>query len=202
MIAAVGSAALASSMLAAEIPAGTHLLLSTENAISTRTARIGDAVHFRTVTPISAAGKIVIPVGTYAQGVVTQTRSSGRAHRPAQFQIQVVRLLLPSGQVLNISSQSSSIAPEGHDPRGRVAPNPLYGALVAGAGTAGALTGFAIGAQLGGSEDAGGKGALIGLGAAIVAVIVIPAVLHRGKEVELRQGTAVDVVFDQPATID
>jgi type IV secretion system protein VirB10 len=189
-------AAVASSATAAEIPAGTHLLLNMENSISTSTAKVGDRVDLRTVIPISVDGKIIIPVGSYAQGVVTQAKRSGRVHGKAELQIQLVTLLLPSGEVLRLSPRSASLAPEGHAPRRYVA-SPLYGILAGGGVVAGAL----IGANLGGSEEALGKGALIGLGAGI-AIPIIVAVLHRGSEVELRQGSPVDVVFDQSANID
>ena len=55
---------------AAEIPQGAHLLLRMENSLSTRTAREGDYVYLRTASPISLDGKIVVPVGSYVQGVV------------------------------------------------------------------------------------------------------------------------------------
>ena len=38
--------------------------------------------------------------------------------------------------------------------------------------------------------------------AAMVAAAVIPAIAARGKEVELHQGMAVDVVFDGAAVIE
>ena len=57
-------AAVACTATAAEIPVGTHLLLRMENSISTSSAKAGDGVHLRTVTPISTNGKIVVPVGS------------------------------------------------------------------------------------------------------------------------------------------
>jgi hypothetical protein len=192
-------AAISSIAMADDIPAGTHLLLSTENSISTSTARIGDAVHFRTVTPISVGGKIVVPVGSYAQGVVTRTKRSGRVHGQAQFEIQVVRLLLASGQVLNVSSRSASIAP---DEGFRSAPqnDRVRPEVFAAAFPIALLAGAGLGSQVGG-ENGAETGAYIGLAAAVALPIVV-AILHRGREVELRPGTAVDVVFDQPASLN
>src|SRR5882757_3446950 len=46
---------------AAEIPQGSHALLRLVNSISTRTAREGDYVYFRTATPIAAHDAIVVP---------------------------------------------------------------------------------------------------------------------------------------------
>src|SRR5438876_5262249 len=53
-------AGLLSTASAAEIPAGTHLLLRMENSVSSRTAKAGDGVYFRTVTPLSAGGRIMV----------------------------------------------------------------------------------------------------------------------------------------------
>jgi hypothetical protein len=195
IIAAVASTALASSMLAAEISPGTHLLLTMENSISTRTARIGDGVHLRTVTPISVGGKIVVPIGTYAQGVVTQAKRSGRGHGKAELQIQLVRLLLPSGEILKISPRTSSFRSDGDGPR-RTTRALMGGLLIVPSVLGGALVGV-----LAGGEDGAQTGAYVGLGVG-VAAIVLPAILGRGKEIELRQGTDLDVAFDEPATIE
>jgi hypothetical protein len=181
-------AAVASTATAADIPAGTHLLLRMEHSISSNRAQVGDGVHLRTVTPLSAGGRVVVPIGSYAQGVVTQVKRSGRGHGQAGLQIQLVTLMLPSGEVLNISTRTSGLEPEEGTPG---APRR------AGARPGGAM----LGATLAGAVFGGLTGARIGMGVGIAAM-VIPALVARGREVELRQGTAVDVVFDQPATIE
>ena len=71
--------AAASTVSAAEIPAGTHLLLRMEHSISSRTAKVGDGVHLRTSVPISAGGRIVVPIGSYAQGVISEVKR-GKPH--------------------------------------------------------------------------------------------------------------------------
>src|SRR6185503_1981586 len=84
-----------STAFAAEIPAGTHVLLRMEHSVSSRTAKAGDGVHLRTSVPISAGGRIVVPIGSYAQGVISEVH---RGKRPG-LQIQLTTLLLPSGEV-------------------------------------------------------------------------------------------------------
>jgi len=91
---ALAFAAFVSTASAAEIPAGTHLLLRMENSISSRTAKAGDGVYFRTVTPLSAGGKIVVPPGSYAQGIVTRAERGKRAHGQAGLEIQLIMLML------------------------------------------------------------------------------------------------------------
>jgi hypothetical protein len=57
------------------------------------------------------------------------------------------------------------------------------------------------GAGIGGVADRSWTGAGIG-GAAGGAVGLATTLLTRGKEVELRQGTSLDVVFDRPLAVD
>jgi hypothetical protein len=63
---------------AAEIPQGAHVLLRMENSISTRTAQEGDYVYLRTASPVAMDGQIAVAAGSYVQGVVTQSKRSGR----------------------------------------------------------------------------------------------------------------------------
>jgi hypothetical protein len=51
------------------VPEGTKIPLRLENAISTKSARPGDGVYLRTVFPVTVDNTMVIPVGTYVQGV-------------------------------------------------------------------------------------------------------------------------------------
>ena len=184
-------AALAATASAAEIPTGTHLLLRMENSVSSRTAKAGDGVYFRTVTPLSAGGRIVVPPGSYAQGIVSRAERGKRAHGQAGLEIQLVMLMLTNGEVITASSRTASIASEGasHGPQwdaGVVPPIPfksVFGAAVVGA-IAGGRTGSGIGM------------------AAVGAVAVISSIVARGHEVELRPGTQVDVAFERAIQVE
>ena len=92
----IASVALASAVV---IPQGAHVLLRLENSINTRTAQDGDYVYLRTASPISVDGRIAVPVGTYVQGVVSQSKRSGRVKGRAQLGIRLETLTLASGKV-------------------------------------------------------------------------------------------------------
>src|SRR5215475_3954213 len=83
---------------AAEIPKGSHVLLRLVNTITTRTAREGDFVYFRTATPIAVGGQILVPADSYVQGVVTRSTRSGRVKGNAELAIRIDNLTLPSGK--------------------------------------------------------------------------------------------------------
>jgi hypothetical protein len=178
--------AVVSTASAAEIPAGTHLLLRMEHSVSTRTAKVGDGVHLRTSIPLSAGGRIVIPIGSYAQGVVSEVKHG----KQAGIQLQLMTLMLPNGEVLSVAPKTSSVESDqdrrGANERPFGASHP--GATPLGLAVAGAIAGGQIGARIG-----------LGAGAA---VILISAIAGHRRDMELRQGAAVDVVFDQPAVIE
>jgi hypothetical protein len=186
---------------AAEIPKGSHALLSFINSVTTRTAREGDFVYFKTATPIVADGAIIVPTGSYVQGIVSHSKRSGRVKGVAELGIRIETLTLPSGKVIKMTPNLASVDSGGGDQKivGREAEikqGTSHGADAARiAGTAGA------GAAIGGIADRGWRGAGIG-GAAGSGVGLATVLLTRGREVELRQGATVDVVFDRPVPID
>jgi len=103
------------SALAAEIPQGSHTLLRLLNSISTRTARVGDFIYFRTATPIAAGGAIVVPSDSYVQGVVTRSERSGRVKGRAELAIRIETLTLPSGKVVKLNPKLASVDSAGTD---------------------------------------------------------------------------------------
>src|ERR1700728_3592947 len=99
----------ASGMTAAEIPQGAHVLLRMENSLNTRTAHEGDFVYLRTAVPIASAGEIAVPAGSYVQGVVTESKQSGRVKGRAQLAIRLETLTLASGKVYKFAPHVSSV---------------------------------------------------------------------------------------------
>jgi len=186
---------------AADIPQGAHVLLRMENSISTRTAKEGDFVYLRTAVPIASSGDIAVPSGSYVQGVVSLSKQSGRVKGRAQLAIRLETLTLASGKVYKFSPHLSSVDSgesgqkvEGSENTVEQAPGKGQDAerisILAGSGAA-----------IGGIADRSWKGAGIGAGVGS-AVGLATVLLTRGKEVELRQGSTLDVVFDRPVSLE
>jgi hypothetical protein len=188
------------SIPAAEIPQGSHVLLKMVNSISTRTAASGDYVYMTTATPIVAAGDVIVPVGSYVQGVVTQAQRSGRVKGRAELSIRIESLTLPSGHVIKIAPHLRSVDSDGTeqkvDKEGAVQQGGSKGTDAAKIATTGGM-----GAAIGGLADRSWKGAGIGAGAG-GAVGLATVLLSRGREVELKQGATVDVTFERPVPVD
>ena len=188
------------SAAAADIPQNTHVLLRMVNSISTRTAQPGDYVYLRTASPIDVDGRIVVPVNSYVQGVVSSARRSGRVSGRAELAIRLETLTLPSGKSLKFSPRLSSADENGSGQKVEPKENAIRQAPERGrdAGRVAILAG--TGAAVGGLTDRGWTGAGIGAGVG-GAVGLATALLSRGREVELRRGSTLDVVFDRPVTL-
>jgi hypothetical protein len=197
-LAAFFAAVLAAS--AAEIPQGSHCLLRMVNSVSTRTASEGDYVYLRTATPIVANGQVLVPEGSYVQAVVSHATRSGRVKGRAELGIRIETLTLPSGKVVRVAPKLSSVDSDGTeqkvDKEGRVNQSgSKEGDVIRTAKVAGA------GAAIGGIADRSWSGA--GIGAGVGAGVGLASVMFtRGKEVELRQGSTVDVTFERAIPID
>lgn len=186
---------------ATEIPQGSHVALRMVNSISTRTARVGDYVYMTTATPIAADDQIVVPVGSYVQGVVSKSVRSGRVSGKAELGIRIDTLTLPGGRVVRVTPRLSSVDSgetsqrvDGQESQVKQGSGHEDDAkTIATLGGAGAMTG--------GMADRSFRGAGIGAGVGS-AVGVAVVLLTRGKEVELRQGNTVDVVFDRAVPVE
>ncbi len=194
----------ATAATAPEIPRGAHLLLRMQNSITTKTAAKGDYVYLTTATPLVADGQILIPVGSYVQGVITRVVRPGRIKGKAQLGISLETVTLPSGTVYQLNPRVASVegsgggkiiddentveqSPNGPSDYSPVMMTTMGGAMIgtwAGRGSGSTLKGLGIGA---------GAGAATGLALGL---------LRRGNEVVLQQGMTVDVVFDKPMGLD
>lgn len=186
---------------AAEIPRGTHVLLRMLNSISTRTAAEGTQVYLQTVTPVAVDSAIVIPPGTYVQGSVSHTRRSGRVKGRAELAIRLETMTFAGGKMLKISPRLSAVdsgetGQKVDETESQIKQAPTRGQD---AGQVAILAGS--GAAIGGLADRSFKGAGIGAGVG-TAVGLAKVLLTRGNEVNLNQGTTLDVVFDRPIAIE
>ena len=181
------------------IPAGTKVPLALKQAISTKNAHEGDAVYAETTFPVVLENRIVIPAGTYVQGKISHIRRPGRVKGRAEVLMHFTTLIYPSGYTVMLPGSVENIpgsektSMKGSE--GSVRQDSQTGQKV---GTVGSTA--ATGAVVGGLS-AGGKGALIGAGAG-GAVGTAIALLTRGNDVRLENGTSVEMVIQRPITLD
>jgi Bacterial conjugation TrbI-like protein len=182
------------------IPEGTKVPLALKQAISTKSAREGDAVYAETTFPVVQEGKILIPAGTYVQGRISRIQRAGRVKGRAEVLFHFTTLIYPNGYTVMLPGSVENIP--GADkttmkgPEGTIRQDGQTGQKV---GTI-ASTG-ATGAVIGGLAGQGAKGTLIGAGVG-GAVGTAIALLTRGNDVKLDNGTSVEMVIQRPVTLD
>lgn len=186
---------------AAEIPQGAHLLLRMVNSISTRTAEEGAQVYLQTASPIAADGRILVPAGAYVQGVVVHVRRSGKVAGRAELAIRLETLTMPDGKVFKLSPRLSSVDSNGSDQKATAEENTVKQGSDIGRDAARVAILAGTGASIGGLAAQSVRAAGIGAGAG-AAVGFAVALLTRGREVELRQGSTLDVVFDHAVSLE
>jgi hypothetical protein len=186
---------------ASEIPQGSHALLRLVNSISTRTAREGDFVYMRTASPIAANGEIVVPEGSYVQGVVTRSLRSGRVKGKAELAIRIETLTLASGKVIKLTPHLSSVDSEGTEQKVDPNENDIKQGASHGADAVRVAELSGAGAAIGGMATRTWTGAGIGAGAG-AGVGLATVLLTRGKEVDLHQGSTIDVIFDRAVPVE
>lgn len=194
-------AAFAWAATAAEIPQGAHVLLRMENSLTTRTAQAGDSVYLRTAVPIANAGQIAVPEGSYVQGVVAEAKPSGRVKGRARLAIRLETLTLANGKVYKFAPHLAAVdaGDSGQKVSGPENAVQAEGTKGQDAERISILAGS--GAGIGGIAAQSWKGAGIGAGVGS-AVGLATVLLTRGREVVLRQGATLDVVFDRPVSLE
>src|SRR5712664_377239 len=186
------------------VPVGTRLPLLLRNGVNTRTAKQGDSVYFETAYPIAVNNKIAIPIGTFVRGQILEAKRPGRIKGRGEFRIALEQMTYPNGYTIELRATPSSVdrdGQEGVDREGKIKGSSSKGrdtATVLLASGGGAYIGAFVGAI---ANDAPGRGALIGGGAAGIGTL-IAILATRGPEAELPRGTAMDVTFDRPLVLD
>jgi hypothetical protein len=184
-----------------EIPAGNHVLLRMVNTVTTATAQAGDFVYMTTASPISVGDRIAVPVGTYVQGVVAHSRRGGKVSGRAELAIRLESLTMHDGRVLKFSPQVASADPGGTQQKASKDEGSVKQGSDVGRDAARVAILAGTGASIGGWTEGGWQGA--GIGAGIGAGVgVATALLTRGREVELRAGSTLDVVFSRPVPLE
>ena len=183
-----------------EIPAGTKVALRLKQAISTKTAREGDAVYAETTFPIAIDDRILIPVGTYVQGKISHIQRGGHIKGRAELLIHFTSMIYPSGYTVMLPGALENVPGAEHatmkDSEGTIRQDSDTGKkLETVAKTAG--TGAAIGGVGTGTWKGAGIGG--GIGAGVGAAI---GILSRGGDVRLEPGTSVEMVIQRSVPLD
>lgn len=181
------------------LPAGTHLPLVLENAISTRSTRRGDPVYFQTVYPVILNGKILVPAGSWVNGTVTEAKRAGRVKGRAEVMMRLTTLILPNAYVVSLTGSPSNAGTGGKettDAEGKIKGDSDKAGDV---GTIASDTGAGAGIGAIASRTPSGAGIGAGIGAAVGLATVL---LTRGPDAVLPRGSTLDAVLDHTIMLD
>jgi hypothetical protein len=140
------------------IPAGAHITVRIDSAISSGTAHSGQAFHGNLTRNLVVNGKTIAREGAPVRGKVTYAKSSGRLHDPGQLTLRLTAVEA-NGRMVPVSTSSYHVEGKSHKKSNleKIGGGTAAGALI------GAFAGGGKGAAIG---AAAGAGAGTGLAAA------------------------------------
>jgi len=183
------------------VPKDTTIPVELRNSINSRTAYAGQAIYCDTIYPVTVNDRIVIPVGSWVKGEVTQVVRPGRGlSKKAQIGLRFLEITLPNGTTRSLRATLSGFGgngKEGFNKRESKVQGESSAGEDAGKIAETTITGAATGTIAGAETHQVGRGLGIGsaIGAAGGAVWVLAS---RGKEIVLPEGTSLELQLSGP----
>jgi type IV secretion system protein VirB10 len=181
------------------IPAGTRVMMVLKSPLHTTSGTAGSGLYLETLFPVVQSNGVVIPPHTQVQGVVESDERPGHLKRTSEFRFRFTALIFPNNLVVPISGVLQSI-PGARNIRTRSDDKTLEPVdqpeKVITPTAAGAVGGAIIGSHRAfgiGLLPGAGLGAALGLGAVL---------LKRGDEINLPQGSKLEMVLQAPFTLE
>lgn len=183
-----------------QVDAGTHVLLSMVNSVSTKQAVAGDRIYLQTAFPILSGGRIVIPQGSWVTGTITEVKRPGRVKGRGELQVRFDSLVLPNGVSRDFRADLGALDGR-NDGTLKREESKVNGAGDKKGDVGQVVTttaeGAAIGTAVGAASGHLGGGSVIGLGAGAAAGL-IGVLTTRGPDATLDRGSTVEMVLDRP----
>jgi type IV secretion system protein VirB10 len=188
------------------VPAGTKVLLQLRSGINTKSAKPGDGVYLASTFPVVLGNRVMIPAGVYVQGTVDHVVRAGHVKGKSELDMHFTSIIFPNGTVVEIPGIVNSLPGADKqsvkdDGEGTVQQNPDKGrnagevakiAIPTG-GTVGAIGGLADGHPL--------AGGIAGIGAGLAAAGLV-SLFTRGADVNIPNGTQVEMVLQRPLILE
>jgi len=164
------------------VPADFVLTVALDQTLSSKTSKSGDKFSATVESPIEVEGKVAIPKGARAEGVVKDAKSAGRFKGGAALSLELTSITV-GGKDYEIQTSDAAMSSKG---KGKRTATMVGGGAAGGAGIgaiAGGGKGAAIGALIGAAAGTGGAG------------------LTGNRDITLAAETALDFKLTQPVSI-
>jgi hypothetical protein len=139
------------------VPADTVIAVVLDQTISSKTSHPGDKFTATVESPVEVEGKVAIPKGARAEGVVRDAKAAGRFKGGASLVLELTSVTV-AGKDYEVQTSSAAMSSKGKGKRTAVM---VGGGAAGGAGIgaiAGGGKGAAIGALIGAAAGTGGAG--------------------------------------------
>src|SRR5690242_4266588 len=93
-----------------DVPAGTRVVLQLTGPVWTKSATPGIRVYARSVFPVAINNAMVIPAGTYVEGIVDAVKKPTRRSNRAQFQMHFTKWIFANGYTVQFVGSDSAKA--------------------------------------------------------------------------------------------
>jgi len=178
------------------LPPGTRLSLALVRSISFKHSRRGDRVNLQVVFPVISGNTMVIPPGTYVQGVLDEITRSDRRYEVLAMRLRSADMAFSTGYTVSIS--------------GPLDLNPTYGKLappdspVNGQVPVMAATGPPTLPPLPPLPQIGpSPGKVIGITfGALAAGTIVAVILYHNRDFLMEAGTPVEIDLSEPLVLD
>ena len=188
------------------VPAGTKVLLQLRSAVNTKSAKPGDGVYLSSTFPVVVGNRVMIPAGVYVQGVVDRVVRAGRGRGKSELDMHFTSIIFPNGTVVEMpglvnslpGARKQSVKDDGEGTieqdadRSRNAGKVAEVAIPTG-GSVGSIGGLGAGHPV--------EGGVIGIGAG-VAAMGLSTLFTRGADVNIENGTQVEMVLQRPLILE
>jgi hypothetical protein len=185
------------------LPQGTKILLALSSAVNTKTAKPGDGVYLVSTFPVTGDNRVLIPVGVRVQGTLDQIVRPGHVKGNAQVSMHFTTVIFPNGTIVNVPGHIDSL-PGSQNQRVKDGEGTIEQSSGKGVDVGTILKGASAGAGIGamGGAAAGNVGAGMGYGALAGAIAGgIYTLFQRGVDVNIPEGTLVEMVLQRPLTL-
>jgi type IV secretion system protein VirB10 len=182
------------------VPVHTVIPLTLKNAINSRTTFVGQAIYCETIYPITVGNRIIIPVGSYVKGSVTEVTKPGRVKGRAQIGVRFESITLPSGTTRPMRATLASYSGSGDEDFNREEGR-IEGKSTKGKDAGTVATTATQGTVIGGLSSRSGTGAAVGALSGGVAGLVL-VLATRGEHVVLPPGTNFELELSAPLSFD
>jgi len=188
------------------VPAGTKVLLQLRSSVNTKSAKPGDGVYLTSAFPVVVGNRVMIPSGVYVQGIVDRVVRAGHVKGKSQLDMHFTSMIFPNGTVVEIpgmvnslpGAKKQSVKEDGEGTieqapdKGRNAAETAKIAIPTGA-TVGSIGGLGAGHPI--------EGGLVGIGAGLATVGIV-SLFTRGADVEIPNGSQIEMVLQRPLLLE